>query len=149
MQPNCRICGQSIARPFPGKIYCSRRCRIRAWRLAAREKGKVLRAGVIVKLAEAQCLQCGNLFDPARSSQKYCSSRCRQRASNFRNSMQAAASRTTKPLEWLGSRPCKHCQKDFIPRTHRQLYCSFYCRALANGETTANALKALELEKNA
>lgn len=144
-QTNCSVCGNPIGQPIPGKIYCSRKCRVRAARIASRALNKRLRRGEIVKREVKPCAQCGADFMPGRKNQIFCSATCRHRAGNLRNALWSKAQRDVadaNPRPWLEPRACKHCEALFQPRHHMQFYCSLPCRVLAGGETLARALKA-------
>lgn len=146
-QMTCSVCNQPIGQPLPGKIYCCRKCRLKAGRRAARAIDKLLRKGEIIKPREKRnCEQCNTLFTPQRATQTFCSAKCRNRASNKRNSLWSKARQKASgnPRPWLVLKSCKHCGKEFQPRHPMQLYCDLYCRVLHDGQSHAQALKALQ-----
>ena len=70
---------------------------------------------IIVKPKEVICLECQQVFEAKRRSQKFCSEFCRTKNNH------------TRPGENKFSFVCKLCKKDFMSWNKDRIYCSRTC----------------------
>lgn len=119
MDTSCRGCGAALPplkHPGQARVWCSRACRLRAYR---RANGEWVGADADPR----DCTHCGRSFAPSRSNQKYCSPQCgwKHRASQRPKSLDWAAGRYPERL-----RQCMDCGAEVRARASR--ICCEDCR---------------------
>lgn len=128
----CVHCGISINPSTVGAMYCSKACRLRAWKQAnperwreldqrssERQKQKPKTAPAVTAIWCGYCERCGCAF-MARTWRKLCSAACHAPARTYR--------RDTRP------KACLTCNRTFHPGStggKRCDYCSEACRTVA------------------
>lgn len=88
-----------------------------------------------------KCTYCGKDFQKTHHNQTLCSDECRyERLLVCNRESGYKTKRRTRPFA-LPVRNCKHCNKEFLPRTIQNLYCSPDCREV-HGEAAKIRRKA-------
>jgi hypothetical protein len=110
VQATCAHCQRTFTAKPPPPMYCSRRCRGRAFEFSPRRKAPPERR---------ECVYCGDTFTlNNHRPQKYCSRVCMYAA-------RRASRRASR-----APRACAECGTVFEPRSARAVVCSYRCAGL-------------------
>jgi hypothetical protein len=113
---DCVHCGAAFTPRTAGVMYCTKACKLAAWKAANRDRWLALNVRKVSAIHAAYCVTCGAAY-VSRSARRYCSPTCKPSSA--------------KPKFQLGVhyippvRTCVHCglQWSAIRRVGRTAYC--------------------------
>lgn len=148
----CAHCGVEFVTQYKDKIYCSRKCKVVAWRTKNPEQMAVLRAKENKKkscaVKSGYCLACGSPYSKKQTHQ-YCSDECKSSSRAIRNRIKARE----KYAEDHGkTRICKKCGTEFSPKFtggRKSIYCSNKCASESYEEAIKRGSKIHKAKRRA
>jgi 5-methylcytosine-specific restriction endonuclease McrA len=149
----CDFCGKEFEpegnRNLTRRRFCSKKCRNDFWyyRESKPESKRVL------KRAEPRtCTECGKVFTPDANHHfaQRCSPECNM---VYQNRVYAERRRAITEATLKISRICGFCEKEYLPQSLQQEYCSDECRRQSRNrghrETARQVPRSVKTERNA
>lgn len=139
---HCAHCCEPFTPTVATSIYCSKRCKVAAWRRANPERMTALRKSEQQRIAERRasrppsvsrvssgyCTHCGRAYCRPGRNRMYCSDECWR----SRNAARDRARSVSKHVKSILSRACKQCGESFAPEygSKMRLFCCKKCRQM-------------------